>query len=172
MPATDPRPDFVHVTYIAAPPEKIWAALTEGEFTRQYFFGARVESDWQAGSPVRYFRPDGALSVSGRVLQAESPRLLSFTWRVEGDPLAARLPDCIVTFKLEPLGGVVRLTLVEAHPDLPDERLLEGGRRGWPAILSNLKTLVETGRPFPPYDMTYQQEGGAEMMRLLRELYG
>jgi uncharacterized protein YndB with AHSA1/START domain len=163
--------DTVYVTYIAAPPEAVWAGLTQAEFTRQYFFGHRVESDWQAGSAVRYFRPDGVLAISGRVLRADPPRLLSFTWKVEGDPLVAKLPECIVTFRLEELGGVVRLTLIEAHPDLPDKRLLEGGRRGWPAILSGLKTLLETGRPFPSFDLSYQQQAGAEAMRVLRELY-
>jgi len=61
------------------------------------------------------------------------------------------------------------LTLIEAHPQLPDERLLEG-RRGWPVILCGLKTLIETGRPFPGFDMSYQREGGEQMMRVVREL--
>jgi uncharacterized protein YndB with AHSA1/START domain len=162
--------DTVYVIYIAAPPEKIWAALTRGEFTRQYFFGIRVESDWKVGGAVRYIRPDGVLDISGQVLRSEAPRLLSFTWHVESNPLAAKLPDAIVTFQLAELGGVVRLTLTEAHPQLPDERLLEGGRRGWPAILSGLKTLVETGKPLPDYDRSYLREGGEQMMQVLREL--
>lgn len=165
-----PAPDTVYVSYIAASPEKIWSALTSAEFTRQYFFGLQIESDWKVGSVVKYFRPDGVLDISGKILRCEPSRLLSFTWHIESDPLAAKLPDSIVTFQLEPLGGVVRLTLTEAHPELPDERLLEGGRRGWPAILSGLKTLVESGNPLPPFDMSYLQQGGAEMKRVLEEL--
>ncbi|HEY4248871.1 MAG TPA: SRPBCC family protein [Lacunisphaera sp.] len=162
--------DTVYVTYIAASPEKIWTALTDGSFTRQYFFGLRIESEWQAGGVVKYYRPDNTLDISGQVLQCDPPKLLSFTWHVASDPQAARLPDCIVTFQLEALGGVVRLTITEAHPQLPDERLLEGGRRGWPAILSGLKTLVETGHPLPPFDTTYQREGGAYVRRVISEL--
>jgi uncharacterized protein YndB with AHSA1/START domain len=162
--------DTVYVIYIAAHPEKIWAALTEGSFTRQYFFGLRIEGEWKAGSAVKYFRPDNTVDISGRVLRCDPAKLLSFTWHVESDPMAARLPDCIVTFQLESLGGVVRLTLTEEHPQLPDERLLEGGRRGWPAILSGLKTLVETGQPLPAFDTTYQKEGGAYMQRVISEL--
>jgi uncharacterized protein YndB with AHSA1/START domain len=163
-------PDTVYVTYIAAPADQVWAALTSGEFTRQYFFGRRIESDWKTGSTMRYFRPDGVLDISGKILRCEPPRVLSFTWHIESDPLAARLPDAIVTFHLADLGGVVRLSVTEAHPELPDERLLEGGRRGWPVILCGLKTLVETGRPLPPFDMSYQREGGEQMMRIVREL--
>jgi uncharacterized protein YndB with AHSA1/START domain len=162
--------DTVYVIYIAAPADKIWAALTRGEFTRQYFFGMQIASDWKVGSTFQLVRPDGKLDVSGRVLQSDPPRLLSFTWHLESDERAAKLPDCIVSYGLEELGGVVRLTLTEAHPNLPDERLLEGGRRGWPAILGGLKTLLETGRPFPPFDMTYQREGGALMQRVIQEL--
>jgi uncharacterized protein YndB with AHSA1/START domain len=163
-------PDTIYVSYIVAAPDQIWTALTSAEFTRQYFSGLRVESDWRVGSRVRYLRPDGAVEISGQVLRCEPPRVLSFTWRVDSHPLTAKLPDVIVTFELADLGGVVRLTLTEAHPQLPDERLLEGGRRGWPAILGNFKTLVETGRPFPAFDTTYLRQGGEEMMRVLREL--
>ncbi|HEX2853931.1 MAG TPA: SRPBCC family protein [Opitutaceae bacterium] len=165
-----PASDTVYVSYIAATPEKIWTALTGAEFTRQYFFGLQIESDWRVGSVVKYFRPDGVLDISGKIIRCDPPRALAYTWHIESDPLTAKLPDSIVTFELEPLGAVVRLTLIEAHPDLPDERLLEGGRRGWPAILSGLKTLMESGQSLPPFDMTYLQQGGVEMRRVIEEL--
>jgi len=167
---TKPAPDTVYVIYIAAAPEKVWAALTEPDMTSQYFFGLRIEADCRVGGLVRYVRPDGVLDISGRVLRCERPQVLSFTWRVESDASARKLPDSLVTFEIEPLGGAVRLTLKEAHPDLPDERLLEGGRRGWPAILSGLKTLVETDKPMPKFDTSYLKEGGARMQQVLREL--
>lgn len=165
-----PATNTIYVSYIAAPSEKIWTALTSAEFTRQYFFGLQIESEWRVGAAVKYFRPDGVLDISGKILRCDPPRALAYTWHIESDPQAAKLPDSIVTFDLEPLGAVVRLTLTEAHPQLPDERLLEGGRRGWPAILSGLKTLLETGSSLPPFDMTHLQQGGAEMKKVMEEL--
>lgn len=141
-----PLKTFVR-TYIAAPVEKVWEALTSAEFTKVYFFGRTVESDWQVGSTVKFFKEDGTLDVSGMVLKAEPPRLLSYTWKVEGVPGFEHLPDCWVTFEIDPYGDVTRLTLSEFHAEALDEKLLEGGRQGWPAIFSSLKTYLETGHP-------------------------
>lgn len=137
----------VYVTYIAATPERVWEALTSAEYTARYFFGRRIESDWKEGSAWTLWMPDGRADVSGRVLRADPPRLLSVSWRVEWIPELRDLPESIVTYTLEPLGDVVRLTMEEAHPTPIPEELLEGGRQGWPMILSALKTLLETGRP-------------------------
>lgn len=135
----------VYVTYIASTPERIWAALTSGEFTRQYFFGRSVESDWKQGSPWLLRKPDGTADVSGEVRESDPPRKLVVSWRVVAFP---DLPECIVSYELELAGeGVVRLVMTEAHPTPIAAHLLEGGRRGWPMILSGLKTLLETGRP-------------------------
>ncbi|HVB56774.1 MAG TPA: SRPBCC family protein [Candidatus Acidoferrales bacterium] len=158
------KPKTVYVTYIVTTPEKLWAALTDAAFTKQYFFGRRVESDWSAGSAVTYRMEDGRPDVYGKVLQCQPPRLLSFTWNVEwredhathlGKSLdeLRRLPECSVTFQLDDLGEVVRLTMTESHQLDPDESLLEGGRRGWPVILSGLKSLLETGHALPPFSM-------------------
>jgi uncharacterized protein YndB with AHSA1/START domain len=137
----------VYVTYIAATPERVWDALTSAEYTERYFFGRRIESDWREGSAWTLRMPDGRADVSGRVLRADPPRVLSLSWRVEWSEEMRALPECVVTYTLEPAGTLVRLTMEEAHPTpIPDE-LLEGGRRGWPMILSGLKTLLETGRP-------------------------
>jgi uncharacterized protein YndB with AHSA1/START domain len=157
-------PDTVYVIYIATTPEKLWEALTGSEFTSQYFFGRRIESDWKAGSRVAYLMPDGSVDVWGKILQSEPPRLLSFTWNVEwredhakylGKTLEElrRLPECIVTFQIDALGEAVRLTMTESHLGAIEDKLLEGGRRGWPVILSGLKSLLETGRPLPKFDM-------------------
>lgn len=140
----------VYVTYIAATPERVWEALTSGEHTRRYFFGRRIESDWKEGSTWTLWMPDGRADVSGKVLKADPPRLLSVSWRVEWVAEMRDLPDSIVTYTIEPVGeGIVRLTMEEAHPTPIPEELLEGGRQGWPMILSGLKTLLETGRPLP-----------------------
>jgi uncharacterized protein YndB with AHSA1/START domain len=137
----------VYVTYIAATAERVWEALTRPEHTARYFFGRRIESDWNEGSAWMLRKPDGSPDVSGRVLRADPPRLLSVSWRVEGSEAMRALPECTVTYTIEPVGEVVRLTMEEAHPTPIPEELLEGGRRGWPMILSALKTLLETGRP-------------------------
>jgi uncharacterized protein YndB with AHSA1/START domain len=134
----------VYVTYIASTPEKVWAALTSSACTTQYFFGRSVESDWRTGSPWLLRKPDGAVDVGGVVREADPPRKLVVSWVVAW----MDLPETIVTYDIEDIGGgVVRLTMTEAHPTPVPAHLLEGGRRGWPMILSGLKTLLETGKP-------------------------
>ena len=138
----------VYVVYIAATPEKVWQALTSSEFTTRYFFGRRVESDWRPGSPWSLRKPDGTLDVTGIVRASEPPRKLVVSWNVEGLPELKGLPESIVSYEIEPVGEkVVRLTMTEAHPTPIPAYLLEGGRRGWPMILSSLKSLLETGKP-------------------------
>jgi len=163
------QPKTVYVTYIVTTPEKLWAALTSPEFTRQYFFGARVESDWKIGSVVKYWRPDGTLDVQGKVLECDPPRLLSITWHVEWHEEFRKLPENLVTFQLVPLSDVVRLTMTESHQEPIDDKILEGGRRGWPVILSSLKSFLETGHPLPDFDMSYLMEGVQEAEKALKE---
>src|SRR5262245_14021146 len=124
-------PKTSYVTYIATTPEKVWTALTRADSTQQYFFGMRVESDWKVGAIVKYLRADGTLDVQGEVLECEAPRRLSITWHVEWHEDFRRLPPAVVTFQLDALGDVSRMTLTEAHSDNIDDRLLEGGRHGW-----------------------------------------
>lgn len=146
------REDTVYVTYIAATPDKVWAALTSSDFTTQYFFGRSIESDWRKGSPWTLRKPDGSVDVGGVVRESDPPRRLVVSWVVAW----MDLPEAIVTYDIEDLGGIVRLTMTESHPTPIPAHLLEGGRRGWPMILSGLKTLLETGKalgiptPQPP----------------------
>jgi len=136
----------VYVIYIATVPEKVWAALTSSAFTTQYFFGRSVESDWKQGSPWILRKPDGSVDVSGEVRQSDPPRKLVVSWNI--DWAETKLPECIVTYDIEPAGeNLVRLTVTEAHPTPIPANLLEGGRKGWPMILSGLKSLLETGKP-------------------------
>jgi uncharacterized protein YndB with AHSA1/START domain len=138
----------VYVIYISSTPERVWAALTSSAFTTQFFFGRQVESDWRAGSPWVLRRADGTVDVRGVVRQSDPPRTLVVSWSVEGPPEFKDLPESVVTYAIEPAGpDVVRLTMTEAHPTPIPAYLLEGGRRGWPIILSGLKSLLETGKP-------------------------
>jgi len=151
-------PKTVYVTYIASTPERVWAALTSPEFTRQYFFGCSVELEPKVGGAFVLRMPDGAVNARGRVMAWDPPRKLSVTWRVELSEEMRKLPECLVTYEVEALDGAVRLTMTEAHRwDVPDA-ILSGGRLGWPAILSSLKSLLETGKPLtvkvaPPKEM-------------------
>ncbi|MCX5515620.1 hypothetical protein C3941_06780 [Kaistia algarum] len=147
-----------YVIYIAATREAIWSALTEGLQSRRYFFGRTVESDWRPGGVVRYRMPDGNVDVSGTIAEIDPPRLVRFTWTVEALK-AADLPETMVSFEIEPAGEACRLTMTEDHAGPISEAFLEGGRRGWPIILSGLKSLLETGR-VPEIDMRHAMGEG------------
>ena len=158
MSQPDFKPKTVYVSYIASTPEKVWAALTQPEFTRQYFFGRTVELEPKVGGTFILRMPDGRVDVQGRVVAHDPPRKLAVTWRVEWIEEMRKLPECLVTYEVEALDGAVRLTMSEAHQwDVPDN-ILAGGRLGWPLILSSLKSLLETGEPLvvkvqPPKEM-------------------
>jgi len=136
----------VYVIYIAAAPHKVWEALTASEFTTRYFFGRAVESDWKEGSPWLLRMPDGRIDVQGTVREAKRPHKLAVSWTV--DWIEPKPPECFVTYEIEDAGGgVTRLTMTEEHPAPIPRAWLEGGRKGWPMILSGLKSLLETGKP-------------------------
>lgn len=140
------KPDTVYVTYIAATPEKIWQALTDPAFTRQYFGGFAIDVEPRQGGAFRLLYPDGRVHMSGQVVDWSPPRRFSCTWLVEGIEGFAELPECLVTYEIEQSGGACKLTMTEANTwDVPDA-ILAGGRSGWPAILSSLKSLLETGK--------------------------
>jgi uncharacterized protein YndB with AHSA1/START domain len=147
------KPSSVFVTYIVATPERVWQSLTNGEFTKQYFFGRRMESDWKVGSPFKLVMADGRIDSQGKVLECDPPRRLAITWHVEWMEEFRHLPETIVRYQIDPLGDVVRLTVSEFHPEGIDPKFVEGGRRGWPIVLSGLKTLLETGHPLPKFEM-------------------
>lgn len=143
------KPRFVYVTYIDTTPEKLWEALTGGEFTFQYWAGRRIESDWRPGSPVRLVREDGGVDLQGEVLRAEPPRFLSYTFGAVGPDGRLQEPASRVTFEITRSMGHVKLTLT--HDDFPaDTKILDGISQGWPAILSGLKSLLERGRALFP----------------------
>jgi len=140
------KPNTVYVIYIAATPEQVWQALTDPAFTRQYFGGFSIDVEPRQGGAFFLRYPDGRVHMSGRVVEWSPPRRFSCTWVVEGMPEFRELPECLVTYEIEPAGGAVKLTMTEAHSwDVPED-ILAGGRQGWPAILSSLKSALETGK--------------------------
>ncbi|CCD88274.1 conserved protein of unknown function [Bradyrhizobium sp. ORS 285] len=141
------KPETVYTIYIAATPERVWQALTSAEFSRQYFHGFAVEADLRAGGAFIVRAPDGSEHISGEVIVCEPPQRLTITWDVNWPGLVAALGRTLVTYEIEPAGEAVRLTMTEAHERSLSDDILSGGRQGWPAILSSLKSLLETGKP-------------------------
>ncbi len=145
---------FVYATYIRTTPEKLWEALTSGDFSEQYWFGYRIELERKAGGTVRILPPKGREDQgdhAGKVLVCEPLRRLVYTWNPKEAPEVARKRQSVsrVTYEIKPMGPQVRLRLI--HENLLPEDLesdpdaYRGINNGWPAVLSSLKSLLETG---------------------------
>ena len=145
------RPTFVYVTYIESTPDKVWQALTDADMTAAYWGHSNV-SDWQVGSRWEHQRLDGSgiSDTGGVVLESSPPNRLVATWEDPDDPT---VEPSRVTFDIEPYDQIVRLTVT--HENLPDERNKTLAASGWAAVLSNLKSFIETGHPLPqqPWEM-------------------
>jgi uncharacterized protein YndB with AHSA1/START domain/DNA-binding transcriptional ArsR family regulator len=147
-------PTYVYVTYIRATAEQVWQALTDADLTARYWGHANV-SDWQPGSPWEHQRLDGsgAVDAVGHVIEAHSPTRLVITFDDAPGAEPAREPS-VVTFLVEPHHDIVRLTVT--HENLANQAMFNGISRGWPAVLANLKSLLETGEVLPqaPWEMS------------------
>jgi uncharacterized protein YndB with AHSA1/START domain len=137
------KSQFVYVTYISSSAEKVWNALMDPEMTRKYWGHLNV-SDWKVGSDWKHEDPStGQVRIVGKVVESTPPRRLVITWAF---PAEAQVPDKYtrVTFEIESAGKAVRLKVT--HDELePGSEMESGITRGWPVVLSNLKTLLETG---------------------------
>jgi uncharacterized protein YndB with AHSA1/START domain len=140
------KPLTVYTIYIAATPEQVWAALTSAEFSCKYFSGLAVEMEPRLGGHFIVRMPDGTAHISGEVLDYEPPTKLTVSWNVNWPGLVDKLGNTLVTYEIAPAGETVRLTMSERHDRALGDDILEGGRQGWPAILSGLKSLLETGK--------------------------
>jgi uncharacterized protein YndB with AHSA1/START domain/DNA-binding MarR family transcriptional regulator len=149
-------PTYVYVTYVRASAEQVWRALTDADLTARYWGHGNV-SDWLPGSRWEHRRVDGSgiADAGGRVLETDPPHRLVMTF---GDATGEEPPGgaSVVTFLVEQHGGIVRLTVT--HENLADDRALREISRGWPAVLANLKSLLETGEVLPeaPWEMPAQ----------------
>ena len=139
---------FVYVTFIRSTPERLWSALTTTEFIRQYWFGMNCESDWQPGSPWKLLFADGRVADTGTIVEATAPQRLVIRWRNEWKPEMKAEGDSLCTFEIEPVPDVsppaVKLSITHAM-DRPESKFIQAVSGGWPSILSNLKSLLETG---------------------------
>ncbi len=142
------RPRHVFQVYIRTQPEQLWQAITDPSFTERFFHQTRFETELKPGAPLRYLYTDGRLAVEGQVLEAEPPRRLVTTWAFRHRPEYLNDPPSRVTWEIEPLDSVCRLTLI--HDDFPSENAtFKSVVNGWPLVLSSLKSLLETGEPLP-----------------------
>ncbi|MCR6485798.1 metalloregulator ArsR/SmtB family transcription factor [Amycolatopsis sp. OK19-0408] len=157
----EPMNEFAYTTYINTTPEKLWQALTEPAFTAQYW-GVSFETDWTKGSPMAWVESGAKTSHPEQVvLESDPHRRLSYTWHtftaewakangIDDETLAKLQAESRskVTFTLEPHGEMVKLTVL--HDGFDDNSTtLAMCSQGWPALLSSLKTLLETGVPLP-----------------------
>lgn len=140
------KPSFVYVVYIESTAEKVYDAILDPELTKLFWGRQRNVSDWKVGSAWshRDYDDEAAVHVVGEVVVADRPNQLVLTWRRPAE--AAGVNESRLTFKVESVFGAVRLTVT--HEDL-DPEMAKGVTSGWPAILSSLKTLLETGKPMP-----------------------
>jgi uncharacterized protein YndB with AHSA1/START domain len=141
------KPAIVYTIYIASTPQQVWQALTSAEFSRKYFFGNAVEVDLRVGGAYIVRTPDGALHISGEVMECDPPRKLTFTFNVNWPELIEKLGPTLVSYEIEQAGDSVKLTMLQSHDRPLSDDILSGGRQGWPAILSSLKSVLETGSP-------------------------
>ena len=135
---------YVYVTYIRTTPEKLWSALTDGEFMKQYWFGMRGESQWTAGSSWKLVSGDGQIFDAGEIVEAQPPRRLVIRWQHQLKPELKAEGASLCTMELETSGTAVKLSIthtIECEPS----KLIEAVSGGWPKVISNLKSLLETG---------------------------
>ena len=141
---TDGKSSFVYVTFIKTTPEALWAALTTPEFIKRFWFGMTIETDWKVGSSWKLVFSDGRIADTGEIVQFEPPTRMVWRWRNEFRPELKAEGDALCAFDLDPLDGAVKLT-VSHTIERADSKFIEAVSGGWPRILSNLKSLLETG---------------------------
>ena len=139
------RSTFVYVTYIRTTPEKLWSALTDDvEFMKQYWFGVHCESQWTAGSSWKMVYPDGRITDAGEIVEAKPPRRLVIRWQNQFKPELKAEGESLCTMELEPGDTAVKLSITHTIEREPS-KLIVAVSGGWPKVISNLKSLLETG---------------------------
>jgi len=135
---------FRYVTYIRASAEQLWDGLTNPEFMAQYWFGMHAESIWEVGADWRLVFADGRLADTGEVLEAAPPHRLVLKWRNEFRHELKEEGFSRCVFEIEEMPGAVKLTVTHTIP-VVESKFIAGVANGWPRIISNLKSLLETG---------------------------
>jgi uncharacterized protein YndB with AHSA1/START domain len=142
------KPKFVYVTFIRATPEKVWEAITRADLTEKYWFGYRVSAEGKPGDRLTAMSPAGQKAHDDPILESDPPRRLVYGWK----PLYKDVPNeraSRVTFELKSIKGQTRLTVT--HDDFDEgSRIFEMISSGWPAVMSSLKSFLETGQGLEP----------------------
>jgi uncharacterized protein YndB with AHSA1/START domain/DNA-binding transcriptional ArsR family regulator len=149
------RPTHVYEVYIRTTPERLWQAITQPEYTRQYFFSGVLASTWEPGTPCQMSLPNGTTAFEGTVLEVDPPRRLAYSFHAMTNEDNRREQPSRVSWEIQPMGRMCKLTLVHDGFAPGERATYRWVRQGWPFILSNLKSLLETGEPlsqrlFPP----------------------
>ena len=158
-------PDYVYTTYIRATPEQVWHALTDPDITARFWGHAQV-SDWKVGSKVDHVRTDGSgiADASGTVVEFDPPYRLTFGFddpKLTDDPA---YEQSLVTFEIASHRDIVKLTVTQTRLRTAED--FQAISMGWPSVLANLKTLLETGDVLPqaPWEF-HAEERAAQMAR-------
>jgi uncharacterized protein YndB with AHSA1/START domain len=138
------KSSFVYVTYIRTTPERLWSALLDPEFAKQYWRGAHPEAEWKVGGAWKLMLPDGRVGDMGEIVEFEPTKRLAIRWRNEFRPELKAEGWSLCTMELEPTGEAVKLTVTHSM-EREASKFLAAVSGGWPQILSNLKSLLETG---------------------------
>jgi uncharacterized protein YndB with AHSA1/START domain len=139
------KSEFVYTTYIKTTPQKLWDALTNPEFMKQYWFGMYCTSEWKSGSAWELRFSDGQVGDAGEIIESVPPKRLSIKWRNEWKPELKAEGYSRCDFEIEPEDGATKLTVTHSMDDSPS-KTIEAVSGGWPKVLSNLKSLLETGQ--------------------------
>lgn len=137
---------FMYATYIRTTPEKLWDALLKPEFTKLYWFGATLQSEWKQGAPWQIVFADGRIADAGEIVEIETQKRIVIKWRNEFMPEMKAEGYSRCTIEIEPAGDAVKLTVVH-EIDKTGSKFIQAVSGGWPKILSGLKSLLETGKP-------------------------
>jgi uncharacterized protein YndB with AHSA1/START domain len=137
--------EFVYVTFIRTTPEKLWSALTDPSQMKEYWFGMQFQTEWRKGAQWQMIFPDGRVADTGEILELDRPKRIQLRWRNEFKPELKAEGFALCTIELERYGDAVRLSIAHSI-ERADSKFIQAVSGGWPKILSNLKSLLETGQ--------------------------
>lgn len=145
MMTTSDESTYAYVSFIRTTPEKLWAALTDPSQMKEYWFGMHFETEWKTGAQWRMLFPDGEIADAGEILEVDHPRKIRLKWRNEFRPELKAEGFALCTIDIEPYGDAVRLSIMHSI-ERANSAFIQAVSGGWPKVLSNLKSYLETGQ--------------------------